>query len=296
MASKDAVQLVTYPFAGGVDERTQPELVDPLRNCLRLENVRANQRGSYTKRPGFDAMSRSRITGANRNSLRRLIPNDGDVCTIDATSTLDTYVSKADQWRNVGKVSECIVSRKPTASVIRTVGTGIIKTTFKTADAVEVNGYRIVATNDGVTGVMTATVYDATTGAVAYPLTAFEFSYALNHDVLVVAALNGTRAHVIYANTAGTTIYRRTIDTANLSAGWSAQTTLYATMTAQKSFDATSLATSWALVFSNDFSGVGRLAVVTFDDAGGVLVATTKAATQHAQVRHRGRTGRHLDR
>ena len=44
MASKDAVQLVTYPFAGGVDERTQPELVDPLRNCLRLENVRANQR------------------------------------------------------------------------------------------------------------------------------------------------------------------------------------------------------------------------------------------------------------
>lgn len=275
MAAKDELRTNLMPMAGGVDERTQAELVDPSRGFLRLENLRADRRGSYTKRYGFTPMSLGRTSGSDRTTLKRIIANDGNPCVIDSTGTLDAYVEQAAAWRNVGTLPECIVTRKPTASTIRAEGTDSIEATFKTADAVEVNGYRIVAANDGITGVMTATVYDAETGAIAYPATSFELSYALAHDVLVVAAQNGTRAHVIYANTAGTDVFRRTINTASLSSGWSAETTLTSTMSAQKSFDATSLATSWALAWTN---GVNSIGVLVLDDSGGTVAASSKTA------------------
>lgn len=89
MGIKDELRTNMMPMAGGVDERTQAELVDPSRGFLRLENLRANKRGSYSKRYGFSAMARSRTAGAYRATLRKMLPNDGNVCTVDNSSTLD---------------------------------------------------------------------------------------------------------------------------------------------------------------------------------------------------------------
>lgn len=263
MATKDALKTVLMPMAGGVDERTQAELVDPQRNFLRLENLRSDRRGSYTKRPGFSPMVLTRITGSARSSLRRVFSNDSNLCTIDSAGTLDAYVEQATAWRNVGMVPECTVSRRALA----TGSTQATKETYHSVDLVEVNGYRVVAFH--AFGGIGATVYDAETGAVAYPPTMLESAgnYYV-HDILVVAAADGTRAHVIYANAAGTTVYRRTFNTASLSSGWAARVSLSASLSSQHSFDAASFSSSWGVVLT---TGTNQTTLLTFDDDGSAI-------------------------
>lgn len=260
MGIKDELRTNMMPMAGGVDERTQAELVDPSRGFLRLENLRANKRGSYSKRYGFSAMARSRTAGAYRATLRKMLPNDGNVCTVDNSSTLDAYVDQAAQWRNVGKVPECTVSRKSVA----TGNMQATKETYHSVDMVEVNGYRVVAYT--TLGGISAAVYDAETGAVAYPATSLETAGSFyQHDILVVAAADGTRAHVIYANSAGTTVYRRTFNTASLSSGWAAKVSLSASFATPFSFDAASFSSSCGVALT---TGANQTTLITFDDDG----------------------------
>lgn len=282
MASKDELRLTFMPMMGGIDERTQPELVDPSRNFLRLENVRADRRGAYTKRPGFATMSLDRTTGSDRASLRSAFANNGNLCTIDNTGTLDAYVEAATAWRNVGMVPECTVSREPTASTLPSAATGLIDAAHKSADMVEVNGYRVVVTVDATAGCY-AIVYDADTGAVAYPRTTISSS-CLEHDALVVAALDGTYAHVVYADPAGGTVYRRSINTAALSSGWGSETTVLATLSASNSFDAASYSSSWAIAATGGLGGAGEFRVIAYDDDATQIASVTKTVTTPTKI------------
>jgi hypothetical protein len=276
MATKDALKTVLMPMAGGVDERTQAELVDPSRNFLRLENLRSDRRGSYTKRPGFSPMVLTRITGSARSSLRRVFANDGNLCTIDSAGTLDAYVEQATAWRNVGMVPECTVSRRALA----TGSTQATKESYHSVDLAEVNGYRVVAFH--AFGGIGATVYDAETGAVAYPPTMLESAgnYYI-HDILVVAAADGTRAHVIYANGAGTTVYRRTFNTASLSSGWAAKVSLSTALVTPYSFDAASFSSSWGVAL---ITGANQTTLMTFDDDGTAIGSANHVTNAVLQV------------
>ena len=125
----------------------------------------------------------------------RRVANDGNLCTFDNTGTLDAYVEQATPWRNVGKAPECTVSRKSIASGAMSATTD----TYRSVDMVDVNGYRVVAFRGAYH--IGATVYDVETGAIVYPATTFANagSFLADHDIIVVAAGDGTRAHVIYA-------------------------------------------------------------------------------------------------
>ena len=182
MGTRDELKTVLMPMAGGIDERSQPELTDPSRGFLRLENMRADKRGSYSKRYGFAPMTLSRTSGSDRASVRRVFGNDGNPCTLDNSGNLDAYVEQANAWRNVGRVSECTVSR-------RSISSGSVpanKETLRSVDMVDVNGYRVVAFRGAYH--IAATVYDAETGAIVYPATNFAITGAFyEHDILVVA-------------------------------------------------------------------------------------------------------------
>ena len=261
MGTRDELKTVLMPMAGGVDERTQAELVDPSRAFLRLENLRADKRGSYSKRYGFSTLALTRTSGSARASVRRVFANDGNLCTFDNTGTLDAYVEQATSWRNVGKAPECTVSRKSIASGAMSATTD----TYRSVDMVDVNGYRVVAFRGAYH--IGATVYDVETGAIVYPATTFANagSFLADHDIIVVAAGDGTRAHVIYANSAGTTLYRRTFNTAAISSGWAAAVTISSSMSSQKSFDACSMSSSCGIVLT---TGTNQITVFMIDDDG----------------------------
>lgn len=275
MATRDELKTVLMPMAGGIDERTQAELVDPSRGFSRLENVRADKRGSYAKRYGFAPMTLDRTSGSDRSSVRRVFGNDGNLCTVDNSGNLDAYVEQADAWRNVGRVSECVVTRKSVASG----HVQATKETYHSVDMVDVNGYRVVAFT--AFGGIGATVYDAETGAVACVPTLFEYVDYLVHDMLVVAAADGTRAHVIYANAAGSTVYRRTINTAALSSGWASRVTISSSLSSQKSFDAASFSSSIGVVMT---TGTNQVSVFMMDDDGTDLGSGSLTSTAVLKV------------
>lgn len=277
MGTKDELKTVLMSMAGGVDERARPELVQPEQGFLRLENLRSDKRGSYTKRPGFSTMTLDRTSGSDRSSLRRVFSNDGNLCTIDSTGTLDAYVDQATAWRNVGRLPECAVSRKSIAS-------GNAQTSnaaYRSADMAEANGYRVLTLV--AFGALVATVYDAETGAVAYPPTviAVAGAYLEGHDALAVAAADGTRLHVIYGNGAGTTVHRRTINTASLSSGWSSAADITTSMSSQKSFDAMSFSSSFGVVVT---TGTNQVTVFMLDDDGTVLGSGALTSTAVLKV------------
>ena len=53
MAEVASSQLVNISFAGGIDERTRPEFVDPSSAFLSITNARHSQNGDLVSRPGY---------------------------------------------------------------------------------------------------------------------------------------------------------------------------------------------------------------------------------------------------
>lgn len=280
MATKAESVLVTMPMGIGVDESIAPEVLDPNQGFLVLENCRQTKRGAIEKRRGFTSVTSARLTspGTSRATCVRLLANNGNICAVDSGGLLDAFSTQAGAWKTIGMLPECMVSRETTANTMFSA-TGIAAA-WKCADAVEVNGYRIVASNfyDNVI----ATVYDAATGACVFPPTKVGATL-LSHDIQVVAATNAgnTRAHVIFANAAGTTVYRATFNTAAIATGWSAATALFATMSSQKSFDAGSFGASWGVVLT---SGTNQVTIATYQDDGTLIASATPTSTAVLRV------------
>lgn len=278
MATKAESVLVTMPMGVGVDESVAAEILDPNTGFLVLENCRQTKRGAIEKRRGFTSVTSARITspGSSRATCVRLLTNNGNVCAVDSGGILDAYSAQAASWKSVGMIPECMVSRDTTANNV--IGSSGIMAAWKCADAVEVNGYRIVASASSAADAVIATVYDAATGVCVYPPTKVNGAISiLSHDVQVVAATTGTRAHVIFANSAGTTLYRSTFNTAAIASGWGTiASSLFSTMAAQKSFDAGSFGGSWGVVLT---SGVNQLTVATYQDDGTLIGSATPTSS-----------------
>lgn len=98
-------QVRHVPAGGGIDESTRPELVEPGASALALENVRADERGGYTKRLGVTQLGVTRLDATTRTAGRKVFDHDGKVCTVDGTH-LDVYSEETARWSVAGRLPE----------------------------------------------------------------------------------------------------------------------------------------------------------------------------------------------
>jgi len=152
-------QLIEFPFATGIDQRTRPEYVDGSQSWLTLENIRARKAGGGDKRYGFSVYDTGTRMSGSRTAGRRMFVDARGLVTTDG-STLDAYSGAAAVSTSRGRLPEASmrIIDMPTPSLV----------TY--AEDVEYcNGY-LCTVSLGITAAGTysviATVTDATTGAI----------------------------------------------------------------------------------------------------------------------------------
>lgn len=157
-------QLVHATFGGGVDERTRPELVDPMGAFVAIENVRVPQMGGFGKRYGFAARSLVRTDGSSRSGGYKVFADDDATCVVDGTN-IDVYSATLGKSHTAGRV--CEVSHRLIPAP------GVSSTSFL-GDIESVNGYLAVVAQ-AETSIGYGVVMDlATLAVVDGPTTLFQ--------------------------------------------------------------------------------------------------------------------------
>ena len=108
---------IFIPFAGGIDESTQEQLVDPKSAMVTVQNLTHSKRGALSKAPGtvtapytlVDLDAAAITTGRTLDSL-------GDkLVASDASGVVRVWSPSFDAWAEVGQLPECTVTRRPVA-------------------------------------------------------------------------------------------------------------------------------------------------------------------------------------
>lgn len=166
MSEQDKLTLAHIPFASGINEGVQSELLDPSAGFLSLENLRSTHDGALAKRYGFTSLTapvtQSFRIFTLRDSLAAVSPAYGSV-----------YSETASAWTQTdGATPVCDVQRYP---VLRSQG--IISSSLNMVTTS--GGYAVVtwcSLNSSSNYVLNYAVYDTATWAC----------------VVKPAALNGT--------------------------------------------------------------------------------------------------------
>lgn len=110
-------QTIQLPFQGGIDESTQPQLVDPRQAFHSIQNLTHTKRGSLSKAPGtvtapytlVDLDAAAITTGRTLDSL-------GDkLVASDASGVVRVWSPSFAAWAEVGQLPECTVTRRAVA-------------------------------------------------------------------------------------------------------------------------------------------------------------------------------------
>ena len=110
-------QTIQLPFQGGIDESTQPHLVDPRQAFHSIQNLTHTKRGALSKSPGtvtapytlVDLDAAAITTGRTLDSL-------GDkLVASDASGVVRVWSPAFAAWAEVGELPECTVTRRPIA-------------------------------------------------------------------------------------------------------------------------------------------------------------------------------------
>ncbi len=219
------IQELDYPFSGGIDEKTQSQLVEPG-SALVCRNLRQVKNGSYEKRPGNTEILSPQLDGSSMPICKRLIAYKNELCPTDGLH-LYSYSATTDALRQVsGRVSPVSLKTQPTLS---------LQLGVQSYDCVYQNGYHAIAyvmpipvAGVDVWGVYGALI-DAADGVTVVP--AISVSGPLTGGGLAVPPIVllttvGTRAVIVYAmsGVVGGDIWTSYIDTVSkttINAGWS---------------------------------------------------------------------------
>lgn len=207
--------VIDIPFAAGLDQATRSELAEPSSGWESLRNVRQNRQGGASKRPGFEAITSSRLDGTTRTSGRRLMMNGQQICTIDDDNKLDAYSTSLDRFITKTQVPEAAYEFLQSPSI---GNLGAV------ADIASVGKYIVVALQTAITlgaaGYAYACVIDADNGAILLPPEKLYGGIGLEH---VRMATYGDTCILVAANTTDDTISAFYIDLTNattIAAGW----------------------------------------------------------------------------
>ncbi len=274
-------QQLDYPFSGGVDEKTQSELVEPGA-VLSVANLRELKNGSMQKRPSALSLGTPKdFSGvALPVTLKRLIGYRDEIC---ATDNLHIYsrVSSAVGYRQAqGYAPQLDVKVVPVAPVQQRLAS---------YDSVLVNGFHIITytlADDTTTVASVYTFVLDSFGVMVLPPTQIfigTFGAALP-QVAVTYADNA--AWILWGVAGSGNIAFSTLDcttVATMAAGWAGPANLITNMnTTTAIFDVCSLGTQFIVAYVNvraDTALVQQLTVKSFNSLGSLQATNTTINT-----------------
>lgn len=264
--------LVDAAFAGGVDQSTRDEVVDPLGSFLVLENGRQDKRGGYYKRYGYSVLTNTQFGSTSRTAGYKIVSHRDTLAVIDGAS-IDVYDAGALQWRTLGRLPEC------TAKILDapSVGTdGLLE------DIEYCNGYFAYAWRSelGSIGVVWASLVNATTGAV---VRVPEAVFGGAAQVRVLLASYSTYFIAIIGDVFNTDIvayYLNTASAATIHTGWVSMGTMATDVPGPTTvFSVQSLTDKVAFAYVNDSAGASRATVKTLTIAGVLQTQTLSTSS-----------------
>lgn len=239
-------RLVTVPFAGGLNERSDPKQAPPG-SFLRLVNCVRTKDNMIQKRRGFTALSNaiwplSFFGGAPITSAAKLLTYGKELLLTNG-ATLYSYSPGLGKWAGRDLVPPCTGKRGAVVTWTSSVSDG---------DIAYANGFQIYCWAQGQF-VYTTIVDDATGTTIASATQVHDLGagHAARVPKLVYPG-TGTKVFCVFGDTTDIgKVYAKTLDTALMvSAGqlFTGLTTLVSTKTTQ-AFDACPLGTGLAVAF-----------------------------------------------
>lgn len=193
-----APQTIQLPFQGGVDESTQPHLVDPRQAFHSLQNLTHTKRGAVSKSPGTVTAPYTLVDlDAVAITSGRCIDSLGDkLVTVDTGRKVRVWSPAFAAWAEVGELPECTVTRRPIAGTAS--DTPYVFSVYNAnADVIVVGWIQYRPTN----GWLRTAVIERTTGAVLsedWVDEAEHFRMVSCGDNVVAVFVNGTGNIVSY--------------------------------------------------------------------------------------------------
>lgn len=266
-------QHIDYPFSGGVDEKTQSQLVEPGA-ALTVQNLRQLKNGSYQKRLGCAVLTTDLFGGGSAPVGKRLL-GVGDERIYTDGLDLYKYGTTASAWKKaLGYMPKLAVTDTPVAPLQYAVSA--FASTY-------VNGYIVVTYSLPASAAATAedavfgAVIDVASGALVVGPVSVSGALAAGSPPKLTVVATGTRAVIVYSvdGAINANIYVTWIDTASsvtLGTGFSAPaaaiTDANPVAGTANTFDACSLGgTNFAIAYTIPLVGTTGVRVRRFDSA-----------------------------
>ncbi len=246
-------QIVTLPFAGGVNEREREETLGPAGEMRVLSCYQMTKTNGYQKAPGNTALSMTILGGGTISSAKRVCAFRGE--TLLATSTnLYSRDTASATWRNAGLVPACSATR---------VGIAKFTAAILSANCAVVNGYIVVAWTTATT------VYVAVVDSTTYARVLFSQVTVATARVCVGAV--GSQAFVFYTTAANSAINTIQVNTSAMTIGAPVATILDGDFGATQSMDVATLSDRIVIAYNNQDGTTDSVTVRSYNAPANVL-------------------------
>jgi hypothetical protein len=217
-------QTVQFPFAGGVDEKTAAEFVDPNARLIDAENAVFTHDGALEKRLGVAGLSTSTPLGGTMGTPLKLATRGSELLAFDGAAAW-SYSTGVGGWVSRGSVPYCQATRSH-------LYTNAAQTGMAGFSIAEGSGIRLVAwrtvSGSGTSwlpGDVYISIYDTSTGASLVTSQAMT-SGAIYYNPTVI--ILGSYGYLFYSDNAGN-LYGRVLTLSTLT--WGSVTTIVSDMT-----------------------------------------------------------------
>ncbi len=262
--------VLEISFAGGFDESSREESMDPHVAFTTLENIRQNKAGGADKRQGFDALGVTALDDTDIAAGWRLFSRGDQLCMIDGTY-IYVYSEALARWVNKGRVPEATALLRDAPS---------LGTNASVEDIVYVNGYIVLSYYAPFSASLryhAAVVFDESSGSVVRGPEAVDSGSGI--DVFRLASY-GSYAIALTGDSTADEIRAKYLDTTSpttVALGWQDIGTMsidYGT-----GFDCSNCASDdrIAIAFGTVSSSAERITVSTLNISG--LLQTVDVAT-----------------
>lgn len=263
---------IFIPFAGGIDEATSPELVNPQSAVLVLQNGLHDKKGSISKSRGCvtTPYTTTKLEGGSITTGRALSSIGDALVMVDDAQAVRAWSPGFAKWANAGELPFCDVSRTPIAGIPNEAP----YTTAVYGNGVYVVGW--IQARGSADWVRTAVVEQATGVVLAEAW--------LDDTDHFRMAIVGDDAVAMYEDSGGA-VRIASLDTTDPASGWTARTSFTGHKAGMTSANGTLLydimatdATHFVVAYPYG-SGTSRVGVLRYETVGWTLAHTINIAT-----------------
>lgn len=166
---------IQIAFAGGIDQRTAAEYVDPSGRVLDLVNGRFAHDGSIEKRMGVLGLKTTVYPGnSGMGPARRILSRGAETLATDG-QTLRSYSTAESIWSSRGSIPDCVATRQTLFSDTQgfigfavAEGNGVRAVVYRNASGANLAGDVFVSLYDIATGAPILVQSQVTSGTIYY--------------------------------------------------------------------------------------------------------------------------------